>query len=240
MNDVTFEGFKDDFGRRDASKDSLMKVDALASIKEKSDVIRSLKKGSEFGLSILGKVYTLVDAPEADKDNPRTWRFPMVQEGTGARTQWTNWQMGSLLVRENIADALESAALTWYEYYEKHDRLIETFHVTAFVPKFVDSNEEKPWLPVFCFDLLKIKDLTKGRAADKLDADVHRLLSESFSGLDEAEQNKRMGYIRIIRNRYDLSKYIYDAYLETDGTLNRAGLHAQQGQMIIDPYLESE
>lgn len=238
MSDKPFKGFDKEFTLNQNSQTSRMTVEDLAGIKEKSEVIRSLKKGSEFGLSVVDRTYTLVGAPVQDKDNSRMWRFSLILESTGARTQFTNWQMGSILIREDLQDDVAKAHQTWYEYYENTSILVRTFHVTSFRPKFVDDAQKKPWLPVYSFDLLKIEALTKGRAANKLAPEVHQILAESFSELDTTQQNKRMGYIRLIRNRYELKEYIYDSYLEKDGILNTAGKRAQQGQLIVDPLVE--
>ncbi len=238
MGDKPFTGFEEGYVLNQNSQDSRMTVEDLASIKEKSEVIRSLKKGSEFGLSVVGRTYTLVGAPVQDKENSRMWRFSLILESTGSRTQFTNWQMGSILIREKIQDDIAKANQTWYEYYENSGVLVRTFHVTDFRPKFVDDAQEKPWLPVYSFDPLKIEALTKGRSANKLAPEVHQILAESFSDLDTAQQNKRMGYIRLIRNRYELKDYIYDSYLEAGSVLNIAGKRAQQGQLVVDPLVE--
>jgi hypothetical protein len=215
-------------------------LDDLAKAEKHSDVVRSMKHGAEFGNALVGRVYTFLKGVKPDPQRDYIWRFPVVYEKTGSRAEWTQWQVGSLIVAPNIGDPYigsdvkerPAATHTWYEWYESHGELVKTFEVEKFVGAVVDGNEKKPVMPVFCYDITKLKELTK----KGLENEAVKLIEEPFATIrdDVASAAKRRFYINQIRRKFDLVDYVYDHYLDGEG-LSLHGINAQQGQLHIIP-----
>lgn len=208
----------------------------ITSLKDKELLIRALRRASSFGQDLVGRVYTLTGEPKSEKrGNNELFKFPLIWEGNGSRATFNQWQMGSLLVREDRKKALDTAALTWLDYFDANDQVISSFYIAGFIPSKINGKEV---MPIFSFDIAKLTALATGSTKDrKLSKEAYESLVVPYESIrnDEAAVSLRRSYINAVRALHELVDYVSPVYINDDGSLTERGVSAQQGSLVIDP-----
>lgn len=202
-------------------------------ISSKDQLVSALKKGFEFGPNVIGKHFAITGIPREDKMRKYLTMFPLTNAKTNAKVLWNQYQMGSLLVREPLPTGgfMKSADChrTWYMYSEDENKLIQFFYVSDFREYKQGGNLV---VPTFAFDWLKVTKL-KDHGAESV-----ALLQANWGDIegDAVKRGKRRAYLKDLRIRQELVKYVDGEYLTDGGKLNKAGMLIRQGALIIDPF----
>jgi hypothetical protein len=195
-----------------------------------------LRRSSSFGQDLVGRIYTITGEPKSEKrGNNELYKFPLIWEGNGSRTTFNQWQMGSLLVREDRTKGLDTAALTWLDYFDAEDKVVESFFIAGFIGSKINGKEV---MPIFSFDIAKLTTLSTGAATKRhLPKEAYVSLTVPYESIrnDESAVALRRSYINAVRALHNLEDYISPVYINDDGSLTERGVSAQQGSLVIDP-----